>query len=278
MIEFFTTIVQAIFERAAIFALVIVAVYLSSRIIKFDDLSIEGSFGFGGALTAMSFLYGIPAILSILVAMFGGAMTGLCTGLLHTKWGLNNLVSGIIVTSAFFSISLYLAGANCILAPMQLLWLLVPCKLALLIPIAIFVIFTMRWFLQTEIGFLLRAVGENPSMLTTLGKSIDGYKIVGLIISNSITAGAGALFVQYVGYFSIWANTGILIMSLTGLVLAQLFSKRCGLALFWGALIYQMIIAVTFEINIDQNWNKLITAFLLVCLLAVQQKINKERT
>jgi putative ABC transport system permease protein len=96
------------------------------------------------------------------------------------------------------------------------------------------------------------------------------------MISNALAALSGALFVQYVGYFSIWANVGILIMGLAGLILGQTISRRFGFALIFGAIVYQAIIAMTFEFQVDQDWNKLLTALLMVVLIIAQNYFQKK--
>ncbi|HSW73518.1 MAG TPA: hypothetical protein VLG71_00015 [Candidatus Limnocylindria bacterium] len=262
-------IAQGVIERGLIYSLVVIGIYITSRIIRFDDLTVEGSFGIGGAVTAACLVNNINFWFSLPLVLLAGALTGLATGLLHTKLKLNNLISGIIVTTGLFSLCLKIGSANT----------MVPATLSLfntvqawyiLVPLACILVLALRWLLTTEIGFLLRAVGSNPRMLTNIGKDIDTYKMLGIGISNMITALAGSLLVHYVGYFSIWASVGTLIFALTGLILAQLISAGCGINLILGAIAYQAVIAATFEFDIDPVWQKLITALLLVALFSVR--------
>jgi putative ABC transport system permease protein len=131
---------------------------------------------------------------------------------------------------------------------------------------------TSCWALNTEAGFILRTVGANPIVLTTLGKSRNAIKVMGLVLANALNALTGSLFVQYVGYFSIWSNVGILIMALASLMLGEALTKKQGLNALLGSIIYQAIIALTFELNLDQDWNKLVTALLIIALLALQRR------
>lgn len=264
------SIAQGIIERGLIYALVVMAVYITTRIIKFDDLSVEGSFGLGGAVTAACLTNGISLWITMPLTLLAGAVSGTATGLLHTKLALNNLISGIIVTTALFSVCLKIGSSNTIVPQAHTLFYYLP-PLPLLLAIAAIVLIGLRWFLTTEMGFLLRALGSNPRMLTNIGKDSSTYKIMGIALSNMLTALAGSLLVQYVGYFSIWASVGILIIALTGLILAELLGNNAGINLLLGALAYQAIIAATFEFNIDQDWNKLMTAVLLVTLFAIKQ-------
>src|SRR4029079_5614351 len=98
--------IQPLVEQGLIFSFIITALYLTSRVIKFDDLTIEGSFGIGGALTAWSLSYGLPGMVALGIALLGGAAAGLVTGLLHTRLKLNNLISGIVTTTGLFSLNL----------------------------------------------------------------------------------------------------------------------------------------------------------------------------
>jgi putative ABC transport system permease protein len=273
---------QGIIERGLIFGIVVAGVYIASRIISFDNLSVEGGFGLGGALTAYSIVLGINPWLGLMAAAFIGALSGLATGLLHTKLHLNNLISGIVVTTGVFSITLKIAGSNMSLAGKNTIFSLLPAalmpypSLILLSIICVALFAVIDWFLTTEIGFLLRAVGDNPQMLTNVGKSVSKYKILGLVLSNTCAALSGALFVQYVGYFSIWASVGILIMGLAGLIMAEALSNRFGLVLIIGSILYQTIIALTFEMQLDQDWNKLITALLIVVLIVLKNSVRRK--
>ena len=144
-------------------------------------------------------------------------------------------------------------------------------KIIILLPLVCALLLLIKWFLHTECGFLFKAVGDNPQMLTNLGKNADTYTIAALMLANGITAFAGALFVQYVGYFSIWSSVGILIIALAGLILSETLNKSFGFNLLIGAILYQAIIAATFEFNVDPEWNKLITALLIIFMIAIKK-------
>jgi putative ABC transport system permease protein len=189
-----------------------------------------------------------------------------------------------VVTTGLFSITLKIAGSNMSLAGKSTIFnqglpaCLMPYQsLMVLIAISFSIFYAIDWLLTTEIGFLLRAVGDSPQMLTNVGKSVDLYIIVGLCISNMFAALSGALFVQYTGYFSIWSNVGVLIIGLAGMILAQTFSSSFGPTLLLGSIAYQIIIALTFEMQLNQDWNKLITALLIVLLIVINQRLDKKR-
>jgi len=267
-------IIQGIIERGLIFSITVMAIYITSRIIRFDDLSVEGTFGLGGALMALLLSYNVSWIIAFPIVIVAGAAAGIVTGLLHTKLKLNNLISGIVVTTALFSINLKIAGSNMVVGNKATIFTIADVmnmKLILLFPLIYGLLLLIKWFLHTECGFLLEAVGDNPQMLTNLGKDADTYTIAALALANGLTACAGALFVQYVGYFSIWSSVGILIIALAGLILSESFGKSFGVNLLIGAILYQAILAATFEFNVDPEWNKLITALLIILMIAAKR-------
>jgi len=268
---------QGIVERGLIYAFVVIGIYLTSRIIKFDDLTVEGSFGIGGAMMAFLLMHQVNPWLALIGALIVGALSGIATALLNTKLGMNNLISGIVVTTGLFSLTLKLGGANQTLGGIPTMFDLAASAgtlkfLLILIPLCLSMLFAARWLLSTQIGFMLRALGDSPQMLTNLGKRADRYTILALALANMLTALAGALFVQYVGYFSIWAGVGTLIVALAGLMLAEVFDNRLSLALILGAILYQIIIAATFEFQLDPELNKLVTALLIISLLLLKKK------
>jgi len=275
-------IAQGIIERGLIFGIIVAAVYLASRLINFDNLAVEGAFGLGGALTALLVSWNVNPWISLAGALCAGALSGIITGLLNTTLKLNNLITGIVVTTGLFSIILKIAGSNMALYNKPTIFTLVPAFLApyqalLLLAIISIVLFSIiNWLLKTEVGFLLRAVGDTPQMVTNVGKSVHFYTILGLTISNTLAALSGALFVQYTGYFSIWASVGTLIIGLAGMILAQTLSKNFGYALIIGSIAYQAIIALTFELQLDQDWNKLVTALLIIIFIVIKQQLNKK--
>lgn len=270
---------QGIIERGLIYSIVVIGIYLTSRVIKFDDLTVEGSFGIGGAMMTFLLIRHINPWICLCGALIAGALSGVATAVLHTKLKLNNLISGIVVTTALFSITLKLGGANQTLTGINSIFdLALPAAslkfLCILLPVCLVTLYAMRWLLNTQVGFMLKALGDSPQMITNIGKRADRYTILALALSNMLTALAGALFVQYVGYFSIWAGVGTLIIALAGLMLAEVFDQYLGIALIIGAILYQIVIAATFEFQLDPELNKLVTALLIIGLLLLKKKTS----
>ncbi len=274
-------IAQGIVERGIIFGFVVAGVHLSSRLINFDNVAVEGAFGIGGALTALLISWGLNPWIALAAAAVAGGLSGVVTGLLHTRLQLNTLISGIVVTTGLFSIILVIAGSNMTLGKetifSSLPLALAPYQPLLVLGVLCILLFSlMSWFLKTEVGFLLHAVGDTPQMVTNVGKSVEGYLVLGLVLSNMLAAISGALFVHYARYFSIWTGVGVLIIGLAGMILAQVLSTNFGIALVLGSIAYQALIALTFELQLNQDWNKLVTATLIVVLLGIKQWLPRK--
>lgn len=267
-------VLLAVIMQGLIYSFVVMGVYLSSRVIRFDDLTTEGSFGLGGAITATLVVAGVSPWLALIIAMFGGALAGMTTGFLHTRLNMNKLISGLVVTTALFSVCLKLAGSNVALPagasifPYQDSTIPIPAALLLCLLVAL-CYWGIKRLLLSEVGLLLKTAGSNSQMLVSLGKSVAGYKIFGLALGNSLTALAGALFVQWNGYFSITGNVGTLVIGLAGLILATMIKPKFSYGLILGAILYQAIFALTIEFELEPIWNNLIKAVLIVLLIQI---------
>jgi len=266
MISFF--ILRGILERSIILSLLPASMHITARIIHFDDLTLEGAFGIGSGVMALLLSHHYSLFFSLLGSIFAGALSGLATAILHTKFYLNPLISGIITSTALFSITLKVAGAHIAL----------PIKTAFFyndiswIALVVFLTFFLAYlFLKTELGFLLYAVGDNQKLIIGLSKSPAQYQTIGLIIANALVGLSGALFTYYLGYFSIWSNVGMLVVALASLILAESMSNKFNFFLMAGSLLYQIIIAITYSFHIDQDWNKLITASIVVICIFIQK-------
>jgi putative ABC transport system permease protein len=263
-------------EQGLIFSLAVMAVFISSRTIHFDDLTVDGSFSIGGALTAAFLVAGLHPLVCVGLAILGGCFAGFATGVLHTKMQINPLISGICVTTAAFSINLKLTGSNLALGqlPTVLKWGANPhwTILATLGGIVFLAWSLLRWFLNTEAGFMVKAAGDNPQMVVSLGKDPRKFKVLALVIANGLTALAGSLFVQWTGFFSITGGIGTLIIALTGLILSEVFSRSFGISLLLGAIACQAIFAGTIELGIDPSWNNLIKAVMIVCFIQLKSR------
>lgn len=263
----------SVINQGFIFSLVAIAVYITSRIIQKDDLSVAGSFGLGGAITAVVIERTAYAWPAVIIAIIAGALLGACTGLLFTRLKMNHLMAGLVSSTGCFSIALALASSNKIVKEEHTVFSLLsssPSSLAeasLLAFISCIILLSVRFVIRSDLGLLMRCVGENPQLLTHLGKSKSTYYCLGFIIANAITAVAGSLFVQWSGFFSITGNIGVLVTGLATLMFAELFDRSLGFGILLAASLYQGIFLVTLELGIDPIFNNLIKAIVMVLLV-----------
>ncbi len=270
-------VVLGVFERGLLFSLLVLSVYLASRIMKYDDLSLEGSFSLGAALGALTLAAGWHPVLSLGSALFGGALVGIATALLNGVLKLSMLMSGIVVTSGLFSVVLMLAGANISLIGKRTCFHALEVlgagqQFALILTIVVVLFYAIVYLVhRSGVGLLLRATGANPGLVTSYGRRVWIYKSFALALSNALTGFVGGLYVHYVGYFSIWMNVGILVVALSGLMLAELVSwRRWLIHLIAGSVVYQGLLAVVYECDVDPQWSKLLTSLLIVAVAAIK--------
>lgn len=264
-IEMLIPMITSIIERGSLFTLVVLGLFITSRTIRLDDVTVEGSFGFAGALTTWALLQGYGFVFSTLIGALAGSFAGFLTGLIYVKLRVNHVIAGLIVTTGLFSLQLKLGGAHQVVMSLHDRFSDIGI-FVLLIMVAICMYVCIQFMLATEIGLLMFAVGRNPLFVGSLGKSISGYIIGGFALANFLTGLSGALFVQYVGFFSVWNSVGILIIGLASLILSELIDSKYRLRYLCGGIMYQTIIMLTYEFPIDPDMYKLITALLLLGL------------
>lgn len=298
-------------EMGMIFAVMALGVYITFRVLNFPDLTVDGSFVTGAAVTAVLLVNGVSPIMSSLVSLIAGFIAGLCTGILHTKGKINPLLSGILMMIALYSINLRIMGTtldgdvsrpNIPLLNTDTLITQFDAFVAnvglgtygLLICLALitlfFKIFT-DYFLKTEIGLALRATGDNQQMIRSFSANTDGMIILGVAISNAFVAFSGSLLAQYHEFADVNMGTGMIVVGLASIIIGEtLFGKktifRTTLAVVFGVILYRIIISLALSSGIlDASDQKLITAVLVILALVVPhmterykvQKRNKLR-
>jgi putative ABC transport system permease protein len=268
-------------EKGILFSFLIMGIYISSRIIRFDNMSIEGGFSIGGALAAVTLGLGWHPLVSVIAGACVGGLTGVLTGILYEKLHINKIMSGIIVTTGLFSVVLKMASSNICLppdAPTLFSFFRSACGYDLsLIFLVLFVtgiIFLMQLFFKTKLGLFLYGVGCNRQFIITLRRSPAFYMYIGLFLSNFFAGLSHALFVHYLGYFSIWFSSGILVTALGGMILGSLVSLRFGYGLVLGGILYQAILVCAINVNIHPDWNRLITAVFIIVVLLGKKNSN----
>ena len=309
-----TTIIFGIFEEGLVYAIMALGVYITYKILDFPDLSVDGTFPLGAALTAIGIADGLPFIgtvdpaLALLLSFGAGALAGCVTGLIHVKLKVRDLLSGIIVMTALYSINLRIAGRSNLpifskdtIFSNPFLTGTVPEALSpYVVTIILFVIvlackLLLDAYLKTRSGYLLRAVGDNDVLVTSLAKDKGMVKIVGLAIANGFAALAGSVYCQQKGFFDISIGTGPIVIGLANVIIGTQLFKRFGFvksttAVIIGSIIYKACVSlalllndihvnlgvIRFTISVTASDLKLITAILFLIILVLSSSRGKK--
>ncbi len=288
-------------EQGMIYGIMALGVYITYKILDFPDLTVDGSFPLGAAVTAVMITNGIPAALALPASFLTGAAAGALTGLIHVKLKVKDLLSGIIMMTALYTVNLRIAGranlpfykkptvfdngvVNGILGQMGV-WQ----TAAVMLVIVLAVKLVLDWYLKTGSGFLLRAVGDNPSIVTAMGQDRGKIKILGLSAANGLVALSGSLFAQQQQFFEISSGTGAVVIGLASVIIGtSLYQKlesigkmsKClyrvriemlTLSVLAGSVLYKGCISLALRFS-DPRDLKLITAVLLLVALVVSRE------
>src|SRR5437763_12560645 len=272
-------------EAGLVWGCVALGVYITFRILAFPDLTVEGSFPAGAAVAATIIFRGGDPLLATGLAVVAGMLAGLATGVLHTRRGINDILAGILVSTALYSITLVvmdrpntpLLGQTTLYERVAGLFSLssgVWPRIGLLLVICLSMALALNWLLHTDLGLALRAVGTNPGMAESLGIRTDNMRVLGLMLANGLVGLAGALVAQLQGFADVGMGVGTLVAGLAAIVIAEaVFGVRrtllALLALLAGSFVYRFIIALALLPGLPPTLLKLITATLVVLTLGV---------
>lgn len=278
--------------QGCIYALLSYGIYITYKILDFPDLTVDGSFPLGAAVTAVLLVNGMHPFTAMFTAIAVGALAGLVTGYIHVKLGVRDLLAGIITMTALFSINLQIAGSNLvveravdtiytsgpIMAIMENASLMYR-KFVMSLLIAVLFKLLLDWYLKTKSGMLLRAVGDNSTLVTTLAKDKGTVKIIGLVLANALVALSGALVCMEQRAFSATMGTGQMVFGLAAVIIGTtLFRKLDAVkgttAVLVGSVFYKGCIQLAISMGLPANLMKLATAvlFLLILVLGSREK------
>ena len=274
---------QATIEQSLIFAIMVLGVYISFRILNFPDMTVDGTFPLGAAISAKLLTLGVNPYLTLLVALISGAAAGAITGLIHVKLKVKDLLAGILVMTALYSVNLRVMGKSNI--PLFEEDNIFNTEYSMMITIVVLILiskFLLDYLLKTKFGFALKALGDNENLIVSLGLNEEKYKIYGLMIANAFVAFSGAVLAQYQGFADVGMGTGIIVIGLASIIIGDtLFGKRRRLAgttiVIIGSILYRGVIAVTLSMGMDASDLKLITSVIVIVILWIQKQKNKRR-
>ena len=274
---------QATIEQSLIFAIMVLGVYISFRILNFPDMTVDGTFPLGAAISAKLLTLGVNPYLTLLVALVAGAAAGAVTGLIHVKLKVKDLLAGILVMTALYSVNLRVMGKSNI--PLFEEDNIFNTEYSMMITIVVLILiskFLLDYLLKTKFGFALKALGDNENLIVSLGLNEEKYKIYGLMIANAFVAFSGAVLAQYQGFADVGMGTGIIVIGLASIIIGDtLFGKRRRLVgttiVIIGSILYRGVIAVTLSMGMDASDLKLITSVIVIVILWIQKQKDKRR-
>ena len=273
--------------QGLIYALLSYGIFITYKILDFPDLTVDGSFPLGAAVTAVLLVRGCNPYLTLIIAMAAGALAGLITGMIHVRLRVRDLLAGIITMTALFSINLQIAGSNLAIdrsfdtifmgAPVKALLGGVPLmyrKLIVSLVLAIVFKIILDLFFETKCGMLLRATGNNANVVTSLARDQGSMKILGLVIANALVALCGAVVCHEQRSFSSTMGTGQMVFGLATVIIGSTIFRRMSFVkgttcAVFGSIIYKACIQAAISLGLPANLLKLITAVLFLLILVL---------
>ena len=285
----FFGILVGILSEGLIYSIVSFGVYITYKILDFPDMTVDGSFPLGMSITATLTLMGFSPIYTLLISFILGIIAGILTGIIHVKLKVGDLLSGIIMMIALYSINLRIAGRpnlpffnkDTLFRNDLFISIFGPnnrpiTTIVVLLVIVIIVKILLDLFLSTKRGYLLRTVGDNETLITQLAIDNGNIKIMGLAIANGIVAFASSIYAHDRSFFEISAGTGTLVIAVSNVIIGmQIMNKFHNIkpttAVIIGSLLYRAVISIAISIGLEARDLKLITAILLLIILILNK-------
>lgn len=280
-------LLESTVTQGLIYALLTFGIFITYKLLDFPDLTVDGSFPLGAAVTAVMLTNGVNPYLTLIIAILAGAVSGLITGLIHVKLKVRDLLAGIITMTALFSINLQIAGLNLNVgretdtiftaAPAMALFgklSLVHRKFIIALILVIIFKLILDAYFKTKNGILLKATGDNSTLVTTLARDNGKMKILGLVIANALVALAGAVVCHEQRGFSSTMGTGQMVFGLAAVIIGTTIFKKTPIvkgttAVLVGSIAYKCCIQLAISMGLPANLLKLITAALFLVILII---------
>lgn len=273
-----------VLEQGLIYAILALGVYITFKILDFPDMTVDSSFPLGAAVTALMISGGIDPLWSLPASLLAGALAGTITGVIHVRFHVGDLLSGIIVMTGLYSVNLHIAGrSNVQLFSFDTLFknpLIsgLPTGVQAYAPVIVLSLLTLLvkllidGYLATRSGFLLRATGDNPTLVASLAKDSGRVKILGLAIANGLVALAGCVMCQYQRYFDISMGTGTLVLAVASVIVGTQLLRglrflKATTAVVLGSILYKACVALALSLGLSPFDLKLVTAVLLLIII-----------
>ncbi len=292
----------------AILSLLAIGVFVSFRVFDFPDITADGSITLGAALTAILLVAGAHPALATAVACAAGAAAGATTGIIHTRFGINKLLSGILMMTALYSVNLHIMGQSnvpllsettvatmaerlgtAVLGGTERIDLIgweVGVRDISVLVLALFVAGAVGGllyvFFRTNLGSAMQAAGDNPQMIRALGVNVDNMIVLGLALSNGLVALSGALLAQYQGFADAQMGIGMVVWGLASVIIGEALvgTRQIGFVItgaFMGSVLFRLLVAVALRGGLNPNYLKLITALFVFLALVAPAMLARAR-
>ncbi len=278
------SLLLSVLEQGLIYAILALGVYITFKILDFPDMTVDSSFPLGAAVTALMIQGGLSPLLTLPASLLAGAVAGALTGVIHVRFHVRDLLAGIIVMTGLYSVNLHVAGrANVQLFSFDTLFKnafvsALPAAVQPYAPVLILALIVlavkllMDAYLATRSGFLLRATGDNETLVATLAKDAGRVKILGLSLANALVALSGCIMCQYQRYFDISMGTGTLVLAVASVIVGTQLLRgmrflRATTAVVLGSILYKGCVALALSLGLSPFDLKLVTAALLLIII-----------
>ena len=286
--------IQGAASQGIIWGIMTLGVYITFKVLDFPDLTVDGSFALGGAVSAILISNGMNPFITLIFSFLAGSLAGLATGILNTKLQIPGILAGILSMIALYSINIRVMGGrpNIPLLGMATSLTIIQDILSLSkvmsdllvgFVFSLFIVFIMYWFFGTEMGCAIRATGNNEKMIRALGVDTNIMKTIGLMISNALVSLSGALVTQSQGYADVGMGNGTIVVGLASVIIGEvIFGNRFNFlyklsSIVMGSIIYRIIIAIVLQLGLKATDLKLLTAIIVAIALSVPV-LNKKAT
>lgn len=268
-----------VLEQGLIFAIMALGLYITYQLLDFPDLTTDGSFVLGAAITVNLIVNEVNPFIACFIALIGGMLAGMMTGILNVYFEIKNLLAGILMMTALYTINLKIMGkANVSLSGLTTIFTGIQYKLVIILPIVIIVGLLLYLFLKTRLGYVLKATGDNSQMVTSLGVDNGKIKIIGIALANGLIALSGSMLAQSQNFADITMGTGIIVIGLASIIIGTSLRKKIAdstvLFVVIGAICYQIIVALALKFGFAATDLKLASALITASILIVNNKLG----
>lgn len=278
--------------QGIIWGLMALGVFITYKLLNFADLTVDGSFATGGAVTAILLMNGVPVWLAVLAALAAGILAGFVTGILHTVLGIPDILAGILTQIALYSINLNIMGKSNLPVSYRNYSLVIsasniPNAILIALLLSVVIICLMYWYFGTEQGSTIRSTGSNPAMSKAQGINISVAKVIALSLSNGLVALSGSLFAQYQGFADVNMGRGAIVIGLAAVIIGSvigsaIFRKHMNFIIklafvIIGGILYYISMGIVIWLKMPTDDTKLFTAVIVAIFLAFPYLKDKSR-